>query len=38
MKMTKNLTHIASKVEFEPAMSEEQLEAARTLRTASVTS
>ena len=27
MKMTKNLTHIASKVEFEPAMSEEQLEA-----------
>ena len=26
MKMTKNLTHIASKVEFEPAMSEEQLE------------
>ena len=27
MKMTKNLTHIASSVEFEPAMTEEQLEA-----------
>ena len=26
MKMTKNLTHIASSVEFEPAMTEEQLE------------
>ena len=25
MKMTKNLTHIASSVEFEPAMTEEQL-------------
>ena len=29
MKMTKNLTHIASSVEFEPAMTEEQLEALR---------